>query len=121
MKCPNCGATVLKGDTTCKKCGYVLNEAKDSYQASEQYRSRFMLLFRTWLGGWVGGHLRWLGYTEEAKVVREKYGFGISILVRPWKILASCAYQVVECIAVMFGKYRTDADGHPVRYFKPKA
>lgn len=120
MKCPNCGATVLKGDQTCKKCGTVLNEAAEVYAADKPYRSRFMLLFRTWIGATFGSHLKWLGYTDVAKEIKEEYGIGISMFLNPWKFVSSCIYQCAECTAVMFGKYREDADGNPVRYFKPK-
>ena len=120
MKCPNCGATVLKDDQTCKKCGHVLVEAKEAYSAGEQYRSRFTLLFRTWIGACFGFHLKWLGYDAKAEEVRKNYMPGLSIFIQPWKILFGIFWQLEEVIGVMFGKYREDRQGHPVRYFQPK-
>ena len=120
MKCSKCGATVLKGDQTCKKCGALLVEAAEVYAADKQYRSRFTLLFRAWVGATSGLHLKWLGYPEEAKQVRAQYGLTLGNMFNVWGMIGSCGYQVVEVTAVMFGKYRCDAEGHPVRYFKPK-
>ncbi len=125
MKCPNCGATVLKGDTVCKKCNTVLVEASAQYIASEQVRSRFTLFFKCWAGGWRGKHLEWLGYTDKAQQIKSMFGdlhwgfFAAILNPVAWiKIIAGMGYQVIECMAVLFGKYRTDAQGHPVRYFK---
>jgi hypothetical protein len=90
------------------------------YAADQQYRSRFTLVFRAWIGAINGFHLKWLGYTDKAAEVKEKHGIGISKLMNPWWWVGSLiGYQCCECLAVIFGRYRTDANGHPVRYFKP--
>lgn len=120
MKCPKCNATVLPNDQKCKKCGYVLVEAKSVYNAADQYRSRFTLLFRTWVGATWGWHLRWLGYDERAEEVRNMCGIGMSMFLQPWKLLIALGWQFEECFAVLFGKYRKDGKGHPVRYLKPQ-
>ncbi len=119
MKCTKCGATVLKGDQTCKKCGATLIEAAEIYSADKQYRSRFTLLFRAWMGATWGAHLKWLGYPEEAQQIRSQYRISLDIVFAPWKIIGPMVYQCAECTGVLFGKYREDADGHPVRYFSP--
>lgn len=40
MQCPKCGAIVLKGDVTCKKCGASLMEASENFQAEDVCRSQ---------------------------------------------------------------------------------
>ena len=74
MQCPKCGAIVLKGDVTCKKCGASLMEASENFQAEDVCRSRAMLFLRAWVGAPNGAHLKWLGYDEEAAEVAAKYG-----------------------------------------------
>jgi len=123
MNCKNCGAPVLKNDQVCKKCGATLIEAAEAYAAGDITRSRFTLLFKAWLGSWRGAHLKWLGYEEKAAAVKEKYGWGVVSMLTPagWlRMFISICYHVVEQVSIIFGKYRTDADGHPVRYFKKK-
>lgn len=131
MKCPHCGATVMKNDVVCKKCNTALKKVKASLEPSKQVRSRFVLFFKCWIGGWKGKHLEWLGYDEKADYVNTKYGNLISELVlglinplnwvNPmfWiMMIRGLGFQCVECTCVLFGKYRTDAEGHPIRYFK---
>ena len=126
MKCPNCGATVLQGDTVCKKCGANLVEVHEHYEASEQYRSRFMLLGQVFVNEIsVGAHLRWLGYYEKADAVKEMFQVHYSqIFIHPITVLIKsfilAGYCLCEMILVAFGRYRNDAAGHPIRYFKPK-
>ena len=50
MQCPKCGAIVLKGDVTCKKCGASLMEASENFHAEDVCRSRAMLFLRAWVG-----------------------------------------------------------------------
>lgn len=83
------------------------------------YRSRFKLLFIAWVGCWRGSHLKWLGYTDEAQQVKEVHGSIFGAIFEPAKMLGTCGYICVEMTKIMFGKYRTDAEGLPVRYFKP--
>lgn len=124
--CPNCGGKILKGDFECRKCAYVVKSVKEVYAADKVYRSRWTLLFRAWMGAINGSHLRWLGYNEEADFIKGKYGIGISKLFGGGEgnmisyLLSIIVYQCVEMTAIMFGKYPTDAQGHPVTYFKPK-
>ena len=90
MNCPECGAIVLKSDPVCKKCGKILNEAKEIYLEKVVYRSRFMLLFRAWLGAANGMHLKWLGYDEYAREIKNQFGIGrqmdsiFSAMINPW-------------------------------------
>lgn len=74
MQCPKCGAIVLKGDVTCKKCGASLMEASENFHAEDVCRSRAMLFLRAWVGAPNGAHLKWLGYDEEAAEVAAKDG-----------------------------------------------
>lgn len=129
MNCPKCGAIVLKVDPVCKKCGAVLNEASDYYQEKVIYRSRFMLLFRAWLGACNGSHLKWLGYDEAAEYIRNQFGIGSMVesifgaMINPWRwldLIGMMIYQSAECTKIIFGAYREDAAGNPVRYFRPK-
>lgn len=123
MVCPKCGATVLKGDVTCPKCGEVIKTvAQDEYDVSNQTRSRFMLLFLTWIGCWNGTHLKWLGYEDKAIQTKERFGFRVSYIVNPVKLIfwvcITMPYILIEIISVTFGKYSKDADGRRVVYFK---
>lgn len=134
-KCPNCGATYVRGDVTCKKCGAVLVDVTKQYNPEEQYRSRGMLLVKCWIGGVNGSHLRWLGYNDKADEIKSKFGwkklFGASFnfldIINPvgWiqgfiQIFLSVGYLCIEMLSVALGKYRTDANGHPVRWLKSK-
>lgn len=118
MNCPNCGAIVLRGDRNCPKCDTLLGTTKQFYDPSTIRRSRLALLFRTWVGACYGWHLRWLGYDAEADMIRRQYGITLMTMIRIPVLLSSILYQVMECVGVMFGKYRTDSQGHPVRYLK---
>lgn len=125
MYCPKCGATVLKGDVTCKKCGAVLNEASTQYKAENVRRSRAMLLFKAWIGATSGLHLKWLGYDDKAAEIAKRYGLKEQISTafhgafNPWcflKFIEIVGYQTFVCMGIMVGMYRTDAAGHPVRW-----
>lgn len=136
MYCPQCGSMVARGDVTCKKCGASLVEAREQYTAENTYRPRLVLFLKCWVHGISGGHLRWLGYNEKADLIAAKYGwksilhavFGFMDMgagggFNPFaifRLFGSVCYLSVECISVLFGKYRTDANGYPVRWFKPK-
>lgn len=125
MNCPVCGAPVLRGDVTCKKCGATLVEAAEQFRPEEEVRSRAMLFLKAWLGASNGVHLRWLGYDEKAAEVAAKYGlremmrsaigeiFNPIVLVR---MIPCLGYQVFACMGILFGMYRTDAKGYPVRW-----
>ncbi len=133
MQCPKCGAIVLKGDVTCKKCGAPLLEASENFHAEDVCRSRAMLFFRAFVGAPNGAHLKWLGYDEEAAEVAAKYGIleqvkssvtGIfsdgGMIHFVIFLLALSCYQCYTCIGILFGMYRTDAQGHPVRWITKK-
>lgn len=120
MQCLQCGATVLKGDRNCRKCGTIQGTISTRYRIEDQIRSRWALVFRACVGASSGYHLRWLGYEEEARNVRKTYGFNILSFFHISGLIATILYHNVETYAVMLGKYRTDAQGHPVRYFRGK-
>lgn len=86
-------------------------------QTNRIIRSRFKLLFITWIGCYWGKHLKWLGYFEEAERIKSKHGHVLG-WINPINLLSACEYGLVEITSVMFGKYRTDADGNLVRYIK---
>lgn len=75
-------------------------------------RSRLALVLISGILGWWGTHLKWLGYKEEAKEWKSEAGgiFGLFDL-------GSWGMVFGNYIAVIFGKYRVDAYGNPVRYF----
>lgn len=118
MQCPKCNATVLKGDRSCRKCGTMLGTTKMKYDPATQRRPRLALVFRAWVGACNGLHLKWLGYDAEAEQVKMQHGLTISSMIRIWPLVSSLIYQIVEVLMVIFGKYRTDAQGHPIRYLK---
>ncbi len=129
MNCPKCGAIVLKGDVVCKKCGAPLMEAADAVEIEDVCRSRAMLLFKAWVGATSGMHLKWLGYDDEAAEVASRHGimeqFGALIKgfwnPMEWmKLFGVIFYQCFICIGIIFGMYRTDANGHPVRWITKK-
>lgn len=77
-----------------------------------KYRSRLGLWMIAWFSAFAAGHLNWLGFKEEGEQFRAKHGI-IRALFTP-------ACWVIHCweqIAIIFGKYREDAYGNPVRYF----
>lgn len=118
MQCPKCNATVLKGDRNCRKCGTVLGTTKMKYDPATQRRPRLALVFRAWFGACFGMHLKWLGYDAEAERIKMQFGISISSLFRIYPIIGSIIYQCAEVTMIIFGKYRTDAQGHPIRYLK---
>ena len=77
-----------------------------------KYRSRLALVLMSGFFGWWGAHLKWLGYNEEARAFKEQSGglFGMFNL-------SSCFFVWGDYMAIIFGKYREDAYGNPVRYF----
>jgi len=123
MNCTKCGAVILKEDVVCKKCGTPQHTAQEHYgETFVRTRSRFVLLFWTWFGAAYGLHLNYLGFKEEAQACRKKYVpmlFGIIMVFNPMAwinfAIAAGVWQV-ENFAVLFGKYRQDASGRPVRY-----
>lgn len=129
MQCPKCGATVIKGDVICKKCGASLVEAAEQYKPEDVCRSRAMLLFKAWIGATSGMHLKWLGFDEQAKEIASKYGIReqfssiLTAIINPWawlRFVGVICYQCFACIGIIFGMYRTDAQGHPVRWITRK-
>jgi len=75
-------------------------------------RSRLGLLLVAWFGAWVGLHLNWMGYHEAAKNFRRSMG-GIFCIINP----VCWIMHIVEVVKVLFGGYRIDAYGRPIRYF----
>lgn len=77
-----------------------------------KYRSRLALVLMAGFFGWWGAHLSWLGYKEDAKAFKNEAGgiFGVFNL-------NSWAFVFGNYIAIIFGKFREDANGNPVRYF----
>jgi len=75
-------------------------------------RARLGVLFIAWLGAWVGLHLNWMGYHEAAKNFRRSMG-GIFCIINP----VCWIMHIVEVVKVLFGGYRIDAYGRPIRYF----
>lgn len=111
MLCPNCGNQVTNEDIVCKHCGAAIKDAQKVFSKPKK-RSRFALFFLCWAVGWLNGaHLRYLGYDEAAANYR-RYSFFNPIC---WVWI--CTVHIFECLAILFGKYRTDAYGNPVRYF----
>ena len=109
MQCPKCGAIVLKGDVTCKKCGASLMEASENFHAEDVCRSRAMLFLRAWVGAPNGAKSSVTGIFCDGGMIQ----FAIFLLA------LSC-YQCYTCIGILFGMYRTDAQGHPVRWITKK-
>jgi len=74
-------------------------------------RSRLALVFVTWLGAWCGLHLNFMGFHEAANDFRRRMG-GIFCLINPvcWLM------HIIENFKVLFGGYREDAYGRPIRY-----
>ena len=87
------------------------------------YRSRMACWLRCWIGGNFGWHLEWLGYHDEAVRVRSEYGLlaMFTHILNPFYFIKVMCWVTVEYTGVLLGlKYRTDANGVPVRYFKPR-
>lgn len=77
-----------------------------------KYRSRLGLWAIAWVSAFAGGHLNWLGFKEAGANFRAEHG-----IIRA---LFNSACWIIHCweqIAIIFGKYREDAYGNPVRYF----
>lgn len=111
MFCPNCGGKVVNEDIVCKFCGTTLKNAQEEFRKPKK-RSRFAVVFLCWGVGWLNGaHLKYLGYDEAAANYRQHS------LLSPMGWLWLCTSHIFEVLCVMFGKYRTDAYGNPVRYF----
>lgn len=125
MKCPKCGRVILEEDFICKHCGEPLRTPEKFYQENPPYRSRFYLLFHAYLGCIIGSHLKFLGYEDEAQNMRINNNPVkiLEIFTSPidWAIfMAKIMFiQFTVPVCVMFGMYRNDANGYPVRYFKP--
>lgn len=117
MQCPNCKATVLKGDRSCRKCGTMLGTAKMKYDPSQQVRPRLALVFRAWFGACYGMHLKWLGFDAEAQQIKMQFGINITSIMRIYPLIMTLFYHTFETLLVILGKYRTDSQGHPIRYF----
>lgn len=112
MFCPECGAKVVDSDIVCKKCGHTLKSVYNDLSKPITKKSRFTLVLLCWLsGGFTGSHLKYLGYEQEAKAY-SPYG-----ILNPMFYLWYITKHLLECVCVIFGKYRTDAYGNPVRYF----
>ena len=94
------------------------------------YRSRSVLALQCWLFGMTGKHLRWLGYGQEHTVLNweniKRNWLGLlslqigSVLAAAGGLLGIGSVWLAELVAVLFGKYRTDAAGKPVRWLRPK-
>lgn len=90
-------------------------DLEEQIEVSEQtikYRSRLGLLFVAWLSAFAGGHYNWMGFSDVGREHRAQYGV-IRAVFTPvcWFI------HVWEQLAIIFGKYRVDAYGNPIRYF----
>ena len=123
MTCSNCGAIILKDDAICKKCGAPQHTVEEYYEQNVQTRSRFVLFFLTWMGFGRGGHLKWLGFYEEAEAYKQRNKFSPLDLFTPsgWIRFMRITFSGAgETLAVLFGKYKYDAQGNPVRYFPAK-
>lgn len=77
-----------------------------------KYRSRLGLWFIAWVSAFAGGHYNWLGFKEAGAEHRAQHGV-LGALLSP----ACWIFHCWEQIAILFGKYREDAYGNPVRYF----
>lgn len=149
MKCKGCGRTVIRGQIQCVKCGKYLSDAAEYYDPSKIYRPRLTLYFKALFGAAAGRHLDWLGRYDEADRIRIKYNRSIkdeaktgldmmigaaaltvgdgknaakafgSFLGSTFRALSAFLYHLGESTFILFGKYRKDQSGHPIRWFKP--
>ena len=87
-------------------------EQKTAAGSLIKYRSRLGLWAIAWVSAFAGGHLNWLGFKEAGANFRAEHGI-IRALFNPACWIIHCWEQ----IAIIFGKYREDAYGNPVRYF----
>lgn len=90
------------------------SEEKSVSGKKMKVRARLGVLFMAWIGAWAGLHFHWMGFHEAGIEWRRKLG-GIFCLVNPVAWILHC----VEVFKVLFGGYRTDAYGRPIRYFAP--
>jgi len=88
------------------------SETKTVSNGPIKCRSRLGLWFIAWLSAFAGGHYNWLGYKEEGARFRAEHGI-IRAVFNP----ACWIIHIWEQIAILFGKYREDAYGNPIRYF----
>lgn len=86
--------------------------AKTSGGKKMKVRARMGVLFMAWIGAWAGLHFHWMGYHEAGVDWRRRMG-GIFCLINPVCWIMHC----VEVFKVLFGGYRQDAYGRPIRYF----
>ncbi len=143
MVCKNCGNIILKTDSVCKVCGAVIlpESIAKSYETQaklentvnsittevnknfykKRYRSRFALLFLFWIGGFLGLHHAWMGDHEAAikqlKSVAShflKCFIAIGIIL----LMIDVVVYLVDFVAIIFGKYKEDALGNPIVWFK---
>lgn len=71
------------------KNSYDFTDGSDTAKSSGKKmkcRSRFALLFISWIGAWIGLHLNWLGYRDAASDYRRRMG-GIFALINPVALL----------------------------------
>ncbi|MDE6020699.1 MAG: hypothetical protein K2H01_06870 [Ruminococcus sp.] len=87
----------------------------------KKYRSRLMLVFLFWLGGYAGLHHLWMGNKElaldEAKNFFKHVLMSMIVIGIPLMLMDMCKY-LVNMIAVIFGKYETDYYGNPIVWIK---
>lgn len=125
-KCHDCDSVVAAEDNICKNCGSPQNTIEMEVEKNPPYRSRFLLLFYAWIGGVLGAHLKFLGYHEEASEICSNNNPVLLLAIFTQPIVAIGVFSRMVIIQstlpfmVMFGWYRNDANGYPVRYFKPK-
>jgi predicted amidophosphoribosyltransferase len=111
MQCPNCGATVLKDDEVCKKCNTHLRNAREAAQEEKTKRSRLAVLLLCWSIGWLNGqHLKYLGFHDKAQQYSRYSMF--NPIFYAWFFTG----HLIECLAIIGGKYKVDAHGNPVNW-----
>ncbi len=139
MVCKNCGNIVVKTERCCKICGEPFfpdeidkllennieedepTPAPVSVPLKKYYRSRWMLLFLFWIGGYFGLHCVWLGDSEGAwyrfrKSIKHILFCFIGIGI-PFFIFDILSY-IYNFFAIIFGKYKTDCNRNPIVWFK---
>ena len=88
------------------------DNTKTSGGKKMKVRARLGVLFIAWIGAWAGLHLNWMGYHEAASDWRRRMG-GLFCLINP----VCWIMHRIEVFKVLFGGYRQDAYGRPIRYF----
>jgi len=143
MICKNCGNIVIKTESRCRSCGAAIlpdeiqksldrqssfefpvesiGEYSNAVQTKKFYRSRWALLFVYWIGGAFGLHYVWMGDAEAAKntfekVIKDFLGCFILVGIIPFTI--DVMKYLIEFFAIIFGKFKTDAQGNPIVWFK---